>query len=79
MVREAAVVALRKACFTSTAAELEGGDSGTDAIEDTKVVVTKDDFELAFANVRPSVSEDDREQYEELATRFGWGKTVGVK
>ena len=72
-------MALRRACLTSTAAELEEDGSGADTTEDTKVVVTKDDFELAFANVRLSVSEDDREQYKEFATRFGWGKTVGVR
>ncbi|KAG0637363.1 P-loop containing nucleoside triphosphate hydrolase protein [Tuber brumale] len=74
LVREAAVLALRHACFTDIA-EVEEGKN-TDNLE---VMVTAEDFEKAFANIRPSVSEDDREQYQELATRFGWGKTVVAK
>ncbi|CAZ82793.1 unnamed protein product [Tuber melanosporum] len=74
LVREAAVLALRHACFTDVA-EVEEGKNA----DNLEVMVTMEDFEKAFVNIRPSVSEDDREQYQELATRFGWGKTVLAK
>jgi len=73
-VRGAAVLALRHACFTDVAEVEEGKNT-----ENLQVMVTAEDFEGAFVNIRPSVSEDDREQYQELATRFGWGKTVVAK
>ena len=72
--KEAAVLALRHACFTDVA-EVEE-DENTD---DLQVMVTAEDFNGAFANITPSVSEGDREQYRELSTRFGWRKAVAGK
>lgn len=72
--REAAVLALRHACFTDVA-EVEKGKN-TDNLQ---VMVTAEDFNGAFANITPSVSEGDREQYQELSTRFGWRKPVAAK
>lgn len=77
LVREASVAALRAACFKGIAEGDEG--QGVMVAGQEAVVVTWRDFEAAFCNVRPSVSDDQRLQYEELATRFGWGKTAGVK
>lgn len=77
LVREASVAALRAACFKGIAEGDEG--QGIMEVGQEPVGVTWGDFEKAFANVRPSVSDDQRLQYEELATRFGWGKTVGVR
>lgn len=75
LVREASVSALRAACFKGIAE----GDEGLGVMVEGQeaVVVTWGDFENAWVNVRPSVSDEQRVQYEELATRFGWGKTAG--
>ncbi|PWW74049.1 AAA-domain-containing protein, partial [Tuber magnatum] len=67
LVRKAAILALRRSCFTDVA-EVEEGKNASGS----QVIVTAEDFEKAFTNVRPSVLEDDREQYRELATRFDW-------
>lgn len=77
LVREASVAALRVACFKGIAEGDEG--QGIMEVGQEPVVVTWSDFEKAFENVRPSVTDDQRLQYEELATRFGWGKTAGVR
>ncbi|PWW74048.1 AAA-domain-containing protein [Tuber magnatum] len=74
LVRKAAILALRRSCFTDVA-EVEEGKNASGS----QVIVTAEDFEKAFTNVRPSVLEDDREQYRELATRFDWGKTIVEK
>ena len=73
LVREAAVSALRKAVYSEIR---EGKEPGAGEEEKAvsgigRIVVGREDFERAFANVRPSVSADHREQYRELATRFG--------
>jgi ribosome biogenesis ATPase len=64
LVREAGATALRRV-FLGT------GNWGNTASENMRVVVGKQEFEEAFAKVRPSVSENEREGYRELATRFG--------
>ncbi|KAG0129601.1 P-loop containing nucleoside triphosphate hydrolase protein [Tuber indicum] len=62
LVKRATTLALRESCFTGVG-EVEEGKN--------QVVVTMEHFEKASANIRPSVSEDRREQYQELATTFG--------
>ncbi|KAL7266013.1 Ribosome biogenesis ATPase rix7 [Rhizina undulata] len=75
LVREASVAALRKAFFKNIATAEPVGDG----MSGMQVQVLIEDFKTAFANVRPSVSEEDRKQYRALSTRFGWGKSVGGK
>lgn len=77
LVREASVAALRAACFKGIAEGDEG--QGIMEVGQEPIGVTWGDFEKAFVNVRPSVSDGQRLQYEELATRFGWGKSAGVR
>ncbi|KAK9430425.1 P-loop containing nucleoside triphosphate hydrolase protein [Lipomyces doorenjongii] len=73
LVREAAVAALRTAVF---ALKDEHGNigEGTGEVLTPKVVVTGDDFETAFKNVKPSVSDKDRAKYERLGREYGWRK-----
>lgn len=63
LVREASTVALRKVCFR------EDGSVKLESAEDVRV--GKTEFDQAFGKVRPSVSQDDRYAYKELAVRFG--------
>jgi ribosome biogenesis ATPase len=65
LVREAGVVALRRALGTLGTDE----DDGTDD-EDSEVQITVEDFELALASVQPSVSVAQRRRYEALRTKF---------
>ncbi|KAK9237423.1 P-loop containing nucleoside triphosphate hydrolase protein [Lipomyces kononenkoae] len=71
LVREAAVGALRKAVFALKDEHGNIGESFGDVVT-PKVVVTADDFEAAFKNVKPSVSDKDRTKYERLGREYGW-------
>ncbi|KAK9480320.1 P-loop containing nucleoside triphosphate hydrolase protein [Lipomyces japonicus] len=76
LVREAAVLALRAAVLNSTGLEISpttvaakhGGEE-----ESQKVIkVLNENFDLAFRNVKPSVSDRDRDRYRRLGKDFGW-------
>ncbi|PWW76220.1 AAA-domain-containing protein [Tuber magnatum] len=62
LVKRATTLALRESFFTGVG-EVEEGKN--------QVVVTMEHLEKGSANIRPSVSEDRRKQYQELATTFG--------
>ncbi|KAK9457929.1 P-loop containing nucleoside triphosphate hydrolase protein [Dipodascopsis uninucleata] len=70
LVREAAVGALRKAVFRSNS--ITGVEETNDIATHGKINVSIEDFEMAFANVKPSVSDKDRAKYERLGRDFGW-------
>ncbi|KAK9311553.1 ribosome biogenesis ATPase RIX7 [Lipomyces starkeyi] len=71
LVREAAVGALPTAVFAMKDEHGNIGE-GTGEVLTQKVVVTGDDFETAFKNVKPSVSDKDRAKYERLGREYGW-------
>ncbi|KAK7206589.1 ribosome biogenesis ATPase RIX7 [Myxozyma melibiosi] len=76
LVRESAVCALRKAVFQLQDEKGNIDDAVGGAAEETKIIVTMDDFETAFQNVTPSVSDKDRTKYERLGKSFGWRKNA---
>ncbi|KAK9460150.1 P-loop containing nucleoside triphosphate hydrolase protein [Lipomyces oligophaga] len=71
LVREAAVCALRKAVFQDIHND---GFQQTDHLPSSQIKVATEDFEMAFRNVTPSVSDRDRVKYERLGREFGWQK-----
>ena len=44
--------------------------------QDTKIVVTLEDFETAFSKVKPSVTTHEREKFKRIAKLFGSSKGV---
>ncbi|CAZ82691.1 unnamed protein product [Tuber melanosporum] len=66
LVKRATTLALRQSCFTEAGKVKEGKNASN-----LQVVVTKEHLEKVSAKIRPSVSKDSREQYQEIATRFG--------
>jgi len=69
LLREATTAALRRAVFdqggmaiVKERAKADGGVS---------VLLSTDDFEIAFAKVKPSVTREQRAGYRQLATKFG--------
>ncbi|EPY54215.1 AAA family ATPase Rix7 [Schizosaccharomyces cryophilus OY26] len=67
LVREAAVTALRSAVFPDIASN---EPEITQHSSNAPIRVTMADFELAFKNIRPSVSDRDRQKYQRLAKRW---------
>jgi ribosome biogenesis ATPase len=67
LVREAGVVALRRALGTLEQMESTSSGDGTD---DVRVVVTVPDFRRALEKVQPSVSVVQRRRYEALRSKF---------
>lgn len=69
LLREATTAALRRAVFDQggmpMVRERERG------VPHAKVWVGKDDFEIAFEKVRPSVTREQRASYRQLASKFG--------
>lgn len=63
--KRASTLALRQSCITVAGGVGGGGTGGN-----LRVLVKKEHFEREFGNMRPSVPEDSREQYQELATIF---------
>ncbi|KAK9246013.1 P-loop containing nucleoside triphosphate hydrolase protein [Lipomyces tetrasporus] len=74
LVREAAVGALRTAVFALKDDHGDIGESTAAVAATPKVVVKAEDFENAFKNVKPSVSDKDRAKYERLGREYGWSK-----
>lgn len=72
LVREAAVTALRSAVFADIASN-EPEITQHSALEPIRV--TNADFELAFKNIKPSVSDRDRQKYQRLAKRWSSAST----
>ncbi|EPX74420.1 AAA family ATPase Rix7 [Schizosaccharomyces octosporus yFS286] len=67
LVREAAVTALRSAVFQDIASN---EPEMTQHTANAPIRVTMADFDLAFKNIRPSVSDRDRQKYQRLAKRW---------
>ncbi|WBW71739.1 ribosome assembly ATPase Rix7 [Schizosaccharomyces osmophilus] len=67
LVREAAVTALRSAVFQDIASN---EPEVTQHSANAPIRVTMADFDLAFKNIRPSVSDRDRQKYQRLAKRW---------
>jgi ribosome biogenesis ATPase len=69
LLREATTAALRRAVFDqggmAIVKERAKVDSGAN------VLLSTDDFEIAFAKVKPSVTREQRAGYRQLATKFG--------
>ncbi|KAJ8101901.1 P-loop containing nucleoside triphosphate hydrolase protein [Lipomyces tetrasporus] len=74
LVREAAVGALRTAVFALKDDHGDIGESTAAVAATPKVVVKAENFENAFKNVKPSVSDKDRAKYERLGREYGWSK-----
>lgn len=72
LVREAAVCALRKAVLGGGLQAVIDSEVENDH-SNTMINVMQIDFENAFRNVKPSVSDKDREKYRHLGRNFGWG------
>ena len=79
LLREATTAALRRAVFDgpdrAERKEPKPDPSNTNSTNNNsnsvRVLVGMDDFEIAFAKVRPSVSREQRAGYRQLATKFG--------
>lgn len=76
LVREAGVLALKKKFFKGQ--EIEQLDASgfyeeDEGMVDDSITVTQHDFELALASINPSVNDRDRQKYEKLNRRMGWG------
>ncbi|EEB09396.2 AAA family ATPase Rix7 [Schizosaccharomyces japonicus yFS275] len=67
LVRESAVTALRSAVFSDIASN---EPEVTEHASSEPIQVTMADFNFAFRNIKPSVSDRDRQKYQRLAKRW---------
>ncbi|KAG0633208.1 P-loop containing nucleoside triphosphate hydrolase protein [Tuber brumale] len=65
LVKQVTTLALRQSVFTEIGEVKEGKN-----VSNLQVVVTEEHLENSSANIRPSVSEDSREQHQELTAKF---------
>ncbi|CAN3356715.1 ribosome biogenesis ATPase Rix7p [Diutina catenulata] len=74
LVREAGVSALKTKFFSKgSLSDLDASGFVREDEEDQgDIVVTQHDFANALANIKPSVSENDRARYERLSKKLGW-------
>jgi ribosome biogenesis ATPase len=70
LVREAGVLALRRALGDALARDTQPDAQAKDDMSDAAVAVSSTDFEAALAKVRPSVSVAQRRRYEALRSKF---------
>ncbi|ODV84176.1 hypothetical protein CANARDRAFT_29334 [[Candida] arabinofermentans NRRL YB-2248] len=75
LVREAAVISLKRKLFTGINFGDENIKELSNGEDDEKIFVTSEDFDNALNSVKPSVSDRDRAKYERLNKRLGWSKT----
>lgn len=72
LVREAAVLALKKKFFHGHQIRELDASGYYEGDDDDDVVVTNEDFAGALHSIKPSVSDRDRARYEKLNKRMGW-------
>ncbi|KAI3404152.2 RIX7 [Candida oxycetoniae] len=74
LVKEAAVAALRRKFFHKQELDqLDKSEFYDEDVNDDNIKINKADFEVALQAIKPSVSDKDRQKYEKLNKRMGWG------
>ncbi len=85
LVREAAMASLKRRIFTrinigdgNFSTIIHDNDNGNEKDETEQSLIIQSDFDEAFKNVKPSVSDKDRLKYLKLNKRMGWSKIPEV-